>query len=481
MKKILNYLFIAVIAIVSTVLVVKAAETNGTYGITKGKITITAQEGHSLTVGEEYKAYRILDLESYNSEEGHEAYAYKVNVKWKDFIESSGIIDVYVKVDEQGYVTWVENADVVRFAKEAYEYASENNIEADYTTTVQKVDNTNVAIFDELSLGYYLVNSSIGVVCSLDTTDNEVIIEEKNSLPSINKVLTNNSSKAGTASIGEDVSYTVTLSNIAGLKNVKVVDTLSNGLTFNTNSVEVKRVNGTSIIPVAASDTTYSVNPNGQSFTIKFDNSYIKGLATNEQLVITYSAKVNSNSVTNVANTNDADLTYGNNSKVETEPVKVYTYGFKFYKTDGTNPLSGAEFKLYDAATNGNEIKVVFVKNEGNINYYRVATSQEIAATSISAGEVVIEGLAAGKTYYLEETKAPAGYNKLAARVDIEIKAIDNYGMFEMSTTPVINTTGLQLPSTGGIGTILFVTVGSLLIVIFGISLITKFRMTKEL
>ena len=77
-----------------------------------------------------------------------------------------------------------------------------------------------------------------------------------------------------------------------------------------------------------------------------------------------------------------------------------------------------------------------------------------------------------------QETFAPEGYNKLAARVSVQVSTTN--GIFEYLDKEVINTTGTVLPSTGGMGTVLFITVGSLLTLIAGIVLITKFRMVKE-
>ena len=133
--------------------------------------------------------------------------------------------------------------------------------------------------------------------------------------------------------------------------------------------------------------------------------------------------------------------------------------------------LNGAEFKLYDAKTGGNEIKVVKVR-EG---VYRVATAEEIENNEvvefIVGGKVTIKGLAKDTSYYLEETKAPDGYTKLAERY--EIKA----GTNEVSM--VVNTSGVVLPSTGGIGTTLFVLIGTIMVLSLGTVLVSKYRMTK--
>ena len=125
------------------------------------------------------------------------------------------------------------------------------------------------------------------------------------------------------------------------------------------------------------------------------------------------------------------------------------------------------KYKLYDALTGGNEIKLVKISD----GVYRVAEAGETGVQYIEAGSVTIKGLANTK-YYLEEVEAPEGYTKLGARV--ELTADDT------TKLPVVNTTGTVLPSTGGIGTKLFMIFGSLMVIVFGTLLVTKFRVAKQ-
>lgn len=121
---------------------------------------------------------------------------------------------------------------------------------------------------------------------------------------------------------------------------------------------------------------------------------------------------------------------------------------------DGSvNQLTGATFKLYDAETGGNEIKVVKVED----GVYRVAEDGE-DGVEIEAGSVTVKGLAADATYYLEETKAPEGYNILTERQAVTIKA-DN-----SAEAKVVNNAGTELPSTGSYGTTIFYVLGTVLV-----------------
>ena len=162
---------------------------------------------------------------------------------------------------------------------------------------------------------------------------------------------------------------------------------------------------------------------------------------------------------------------------------------FDIIKTDSSmKVLNGAKFELYDAQTAGNKIDLVKVSD----GVYRVATATEknaegFTSAVIEAGKATVKGLDANTTYWLEETEAPAGYNKLAGRVEVKIEnsnlttnmtgdtwATDNGGV------QITNKTGTELPSTGGMGTTLFYTLGSILVLGAGILLVTKKRMSEK-
>ncbi|WP_153049272.1 SpaA isopeptide-forming pilin-related protein, partial [Streptococcus suis] len=125
-------------------------------------------------------------------------------------------------------------------------------------------------------------------------------------------------------------------------------------------------------------------------------------------------------------------------------------------------------FKLYDASTGGTEIKVV----KDTDGTYRVAEASE-AGVAIEAGQVVIKGLKGGTTYYLEEIKAPNGYNILTERQSIEVKENNT------AQANIVNKKGGVLPSTGAIGTTLFYLVGSILLLVALVYTISKRRMNN--
>lgn len=441
-----------------------------------GSITID-----NAVVGQTYTIYQILDLESYNKDSG--AYAYKATAAWHDFINGADVKSVYVNVDAQGYVTWVKDADVAAFAKLAQEYAAKNSIGNQGT---KKANSTTVE-FTNLDLGYYLVDSTLGTICSLDTTNPSVTIKEKNSQPTVDKQVQENSNgtwgDTNDANIGDTVNFKTTINVVDGQpKNYVLHDKMSNGLTFDAGSVEVKIGDRTLTL---GSDYTLITNPkDGCTFEIEFKENVLK---PNDVVIVTYSATLNEKAVIYPEpNTNETKLVYGEGSETTWDETKTFTYQFDLVKTKTDKTvLDGAEFKLYDAKTEGNEIALI---DEGN-GVYRVATAAEKAAegfvsATIKAGKVTIKGLDSG-TYYLEETKAPAGYNVLAERVEVKIDHANLTATVEGDTyvsggVQVINQTGAELPSTGGIGTTIFYVVGGLLVVAAGVLLVTRKRMSKS-
>lgn len=469
-------------------------ETTGT--TTTGTITID-----NAVVGQTYTIYEILYLESYNATEGSEAYAYKATTAWKSFVESDAIKDVYLKTDAQEYVTWVEGADAANFAKlaEAYAEDTKNNIDnqgsTTATSTVEGATTTTVK-FENLNLGYYLVTTSLGSLCSLDTTNPDVTIQEKNSVPTIEKEVkedsTGNYGDESSAQIGDTVEFKTIVHAKKGAKNYVVHDVMSEGLTFNENSIEVK-VGNTAL----TKDTDYTVSTNNTdncTFEITFTQTYLDTIDKDTDIVITYTAILNDKAVISTdANTNKTKLVYSEQPGTETkwDETKTYTFKFDIVKTDSNKKLlDGAEFELYDAQTGGNKIALV-KESDGT---YRVATTAEKNVENFTSvvieakdGKATVKGLDANTTYWLEETKAPAGYNKLSGRVEVKIENANLSTTMTGNTwkegdggVQITNNSGTELPSTGGIGTTIFYCAGAVLALGAFVLLVTKKRMGKE-
>ena len=440
-----------------------------------GSITI-----NKAVVNETYSIYRVLDLETYDKTNNH--YIYRANADFKAFVESTEASAYLEAKNENGNTYYVWKGDktdtrVQAFAKLAFAYAENNSIKPVAST---KATSTTVE-FKNLDLGYYLMSSTTAEkdtrLLSLTTTNPSATTREKNTLtPDVDKEVEEKGTygKTNDASIGDTVNFKATITVGAGYTDYKLRDKMSAGLTFNANSVVVK-VNNT---VVDSSNYTVRTDVSGYTFVIEFENRYIVALPKNTVITVTYSAILNENAVVEgEGNPNVLDLAYGDTNTPEKQTI-TYSYAFDVIKIDGKEKtqLTGAEFRLYDAKTGGNEIKVVLV--DATSNTYRVARANENGVT-IKAGKATILGLDAG-TYYLEEVVAPTGYNKLTSRVEIIISKINNDKTFRRFITNVENCTGSQLPETGGIGTTLFLTLGSILVIGFGLLLVTKLRVYKE-
>lgn len=435
-----------------------------------GSITINdAVEGHT------YKAYQIFVLESYDTTaDGDGAYAYKAHSDWETWLKQQA---QYVNIDAQGYVTWVQNADAAAFAKAALAHAEEENIHPTATQTAPAPATGaqySTVTFRGLNLGYYLVDTTLGTLCSLDTTIPNVTMEEKNELPGIVKEVkedsTGNWGEENTAEIGDTVEFKTTITAKKGAQSYELHDVMSKGLTLNANSIKVQ-VGGSDLAA-----TNYTVKTTGLTdecdFEIEFAQDYLDTLTRDTDIVVTYTAVVNEEAeVYNVPNTNKTKLKFGDEHRDETtwDETKTYTFKVDVVKTDDKNKvLDGVQFKLYDAKTGGNEIALVKVSD----GVYRLAKDGETGVEYITTvnGQLEIKGFDANTNYYLEETKAPDGYHKLAERVEIAVKEANieasvSNDSWQSGGVHVVNNPGKALPSTGGMGTALFYIGGGVLVV----------------
>lgn len=485
-------IMLSVMMVLGMCSVVGAEGTSGTSATKDGKITIK-----NAVPKQTYTIYQILELESFSDKtaENPGNYAYKATTKWKGFVESTTGKKYLNTDDDSGYVTWVKNADPAAFAKAALAYAKEqtSSIAEDFKVAPEATagNTTSTVTFDNLSLGYYLVDSSVGALCSLDTTAKEVEIEEKNGVPSVEKKVKSGSTyeDKNTASIDDKVEFKTTITAKKGAENYVLHDTMSAGLTFdNKVDVTLKKNNGGS--ETIVSDTQYKlVTPGTEAegpqctFEVKFEKALCDTLENDDQLIVTYSATLNEKAeIGDTGNKNETKLTYGDNNKTETATTTTRTFEIPVFKYTGTDtPLPGAIFKL-STDEKGNDIIKLEKKKGTTTEEYLVNSSGTVTEiTTGDTGKFTIQGLAAG-TYYLTETQQPAGYNKLKDPIQIKI---DGAGVIKVVTNQeevvtevkVLNQTGSILPSTGGMGTTLFYIFGAILVIGSGVVLITKKRM----
>lgn len=503
-KKIAAIMF-AFMMVVSMSCNVKADDTTTETG--EGKITI-----NNAIPGQTYKIYKILELESYDPTTGN--YAYKVTPEWKSFVENEG--QTYLtKVDGTDYVNWVgdstnDGAHVKEFAEKAIAYVKKANSPV-ITYKEKKAPDasagkaTLTVTFDSLPLGYYLVDSSVGSLCGLDTTAKEVTIEEKNGVPSVDKKVssteTRNYDTSNTASIGDTVYFKTTITAQPGAQNYVLHDKMTEGLTFDQNSVNVSlHKNAQNTDRDLSKTTDYSVETTNLestdpkcTFHVNFIPTFCDSLEANDIITVTYSATLNENAVIgNVdKNTNETWLKYGDSQSTQPKTTTTKTFEMNVFKytenkTDKTKKdgLPGAVFTLSKKSDGTEPIKLT--KTNENSNTYKVNNNGTITdITTPGDGKFTIQGLGAG-TYYLTEIKQPDGYNKLAKSVKVEIDvngAITVDGKLITGVDKLVkveNKSGTVLPSTGGTGTTMIYLIGGALVLGSGVVLVTKRRVKNK-
>ncbi len=492
MKRILTTVLALMLMLTLCVPVFAAEDTTNT-----GTITV-----NNAVKGETYKIYKLATLNSFDEDTG--AYSYSVESAWKKFFtEQTSPAYSLFSVSESGYLSkdpTGDTADMPKVAKAALQYALDNKI-----TEVKSItaDSTTV-VFNELPLGYYLVDTSLGSLCMMDTTDTDMVVNEKNSAPSVDKTVKEDSGDTYIASNDQDLyvanEFRTQVSFKVGAVNYVLHDKMSTGFTFDETSVEVyvgmKSNNGRKL--TAGTDYKVSTSCTDDcTFEVEFTKSYCDSLTQNREIYVYYKAALNENAVIGGdGNPNETWLAYGDAQTTTHDTTTTYTYEFdvvkttvKDEKTSTYTYLPGATFTLYDEETGGNQIKLVKVDE----HTYRVAKADETNVVNVIAltdgKAVTIIGLDGGTTYYLQEETAPLGYNKLTARRAVAIESsnlnlteagkaadayADGYGGIQ-----VINRTGTVLPETGGFGTTLFILIGTILVLGTGVLLATKLRMSK--
>lgn len=456
----------------------------------KASLIVKVNAGNTLN-GQTLSVYKLFDVTV-----SGDKYGYTVNETYKEAIATAlGETPATVTSDElyEALAAMTEDSpEIQKFADDFTAAALTGSLAATKTsgTLTDVADYT----FTDLDYGYYLVyqtgteelQSSLVTVAKASEE-----VDLKGEAPSITKV-----ADVATVQIGQVVTYTVTgtIPDTTGYADYQYIihDTLTDGLDFvsDKNGTAVSEANLAVSVQIgseAAEEQTATLSGDGNR-EMKLDiSSWIasKQADKGSTFTVTYYAKVNSNAV--VETNNSASLEYGNTpgNTTETTPVKVDTptYPLDINKTikDDGNMLAGAKFRLYrseDDAKADNSAKAI--KVTGTSGSYTVAedqssgnTDMESVDTAVGTGyNLRLNGLAAGD-YWLVETEAPDGYNKITAPVKVTIAkttatewTVAKNGTDEADKIiDVENSTGTILPGTGGIGTIIFTVAGAALII----------------
>ena len=461
--------------------------------------TTTPEDGSSNT--RTYNYYKIFNASYVDETDLSKGVSYYLNSTAEDSQKEK--LDE-IKIDDKDVFTFTKSADGTRWIVSINAKSESNTDGIDFSNSeagnanavklaeeLKKVVDANTSLFPKSSdfaagaevsvpKGYYLIVSSLGTKMILDTFQTQTV-NEKNDYPGVDKKIKEGETTVteNDVNIGDTITYTVpiTIPETVAEKDIVITDTMSKGLTLDKSSL----TNDQSVTELSFVDGTPTETHN--VYTVTIPAATVKSFA-GKTLTLTYQAKLNKDAVVDGdGNKNTVKLTYDNYVTKDHE-VTTKTYDFSLKKVNGSDAdLTGAEFILYKTytATPGDgettySNPVLFVS--GGENIYRVADATETGDSKLEAGKIQLKGLDAG-TYYLVETKAPDGYNLLDGHTEVTVSSTTglNESTYDLK---VVNNTGTELPSTGGIGTTIFYIVGGILVLGAGVLLITKKRMTKE-
>lgn len=379
--------------------------------------------------------------------------------------------------DDNGYVTY-DTEDVSDLTADdiaAIKAYVENNTPV-ASVTVAVAD--GVAVFKNLDLGYYYIDTTSGTVVTINTAGDDAVVNDKNGVPTLTKIISdaenfvNADGNKAIAQLGTDVEYTLTIEVKEGARNYVFHDQMDEGLTYNDDiavTVDGKDVD--------AGEDTYTVGAEGDdTITVTFDDDYISTLV-GKSIVLTYTGKLTDDALTTEPLLNTAYLDFGDSSKVISTPevtTKTYSAQIGLYKfNDQTNSaLAGAGFVLRNSEDK------YYKLDDGVVTWVDSADDADERTSAANGYIDPFVGLTTG-TYYLEEVAVPAGFAEVQ---DAEIEIVgDDYtaeNLEQVANVP--NTPGELLPTTGGIGTTIFYVLGTVLVLGAAVLLITKRRMIVE-
>ena len=470
-----------------------------------------------------YVAYKIFSVTTSAAADGETNYGYKLDNTSVAYTLLTGMnqdaqkangVEITPTTVESVYNVNVTNAPAFAQYLKTNTTSLKGGINGTLNPETGKVEITIPAN----QMGYYFVSTGSGALANLTTASSStpVTIYDKNETPKIEKTTT----LTGDVSIGQNVPYTITgeVPSTVGYDQYTyiVTDKMGTGLTFNddlTVKVGTATIYANNTVDPSVDGIEVDKNSTDFDFKLTFDMTKFN---VGDVVEITYSATVNENAIEVTTGTsnplkNEAHLEYSkdpNNTTTDTTPesdVTLYTANIKINKVvaGSKDPLSGAKFVLVDKVTKDDKDNITGVAPDAQ--YYQYIDAKEAEGqnpavkaevkwgTKADATEVTTDnegkasfiGLADG-TYYLVETEAPAGYNLMTKPQEVKVthdenenNVIDNEEKVLLTVEPIVeNSTGATLPSTGGIGTTIFYVVGGILVVVAGVLLITKKRMS---
>ena len=460
----------------------------------KASITINNAVEHDVLA-----AYKVVDI-TYNATKNTLSHAWNSN--FADYF--AGTTDYnHTAYTVDAFAALTNDSDELKTLLAGLpKYISEKNIAPVGSTQTVAADKT--ATFSNLAMGEYFIRpTSTTSVYQLmlqkvepTVVAGKYVIDDVTFSAKHKEVTVDKTADKTSVTKNEKVTYTITVeiptyASQAVDKSFYVSDLLPDGLTIDTASIKVK-IDGAAVDTAAYTLDTTAV----AEYTFKLSVSaaqYAARWSANggKQLVITYTATLNNNNTTavNVKETNTVTFDYSfypyveNSHKQKTDTVDVTTFAIKidkFVKNQEANKLAGAKFDLYRTATQaeidaGTSLEIPHTSIQGIKLEGDKVTDDNGAATFAK-----YEANGTNYDYYLVETQAPSGYNLLDKAVTVNFTDADVENTAGVYTVKVSNSSGIQLPITGGTGTVIFTIIGIALMVGAVVLFVVSRKKAKE-
>lgn len=434
------------------------------------------------------EAYKVVDI-AYNETNNTLTYAW--NSAFADYFAGTTTFNSTAKTVEQFDALNDDSDELKSLLAGLPNYIAANRSITPVDT--QTVAAGGTATFANLAMGEYFIRpTSTTSVYQLmlqkvepTVVAGKYVIDDVTFSAKHEEVTVDKSADKTSVTKNEKVTYTITVeiptyASQAVDKSFDVSDLLPDGLTLDTDSIKVQ-IDGTDVDTAAY---TLDKRPNTTTepyYTFKLSvdtDKYAERWSANggKQLVITYTATLNDNNTTavNVKETNTVTFDYSfypyveNSHKQKTDTVDVTTFAIKIDKyVDGerTNKLANAKFDLYRTATQaeidaGTAVTIPLTTVKG----IKLEADKVTDANGVATFEKY-EANGENYNYYLVETQAPSGYNILNSAVKVNFTDSDVATTEGVYTVEVPNKSGIQLPITGGTGTVIFTIIGIALMV----------------